>query len=267
MPFVAELFSAPVLERIQRRRRRTVTAVPFFEGLLTGQIDALVGSFSGEPEVHHPVRGRVKGAPAFARFVSDTTSWMAERDVTVEDVNFIVTPVGGVEEFTLLGDGMSMSMAITADLDRDARMSELRIYSVSTGDAYRARPPLLQPDPGVQVPDVVGDYQRALARGDVEAAVAAFEPDGSVSEPAGGPTHLGGDELRAHYEALFSDGGIALEHCAVIDDGRACALEYNVVARGRTELPPDAGAAVYVRGDSGKIAAARIYANRQRRTP
>ena len=54
-------------------------------------------------------------------------------------------------------------------------------------------------------------------------------------------------------------GGIPLEHCAVTDDGRACALEYNVVSWGRTELPPQAGIAVYVRGDSGKLAAARIY--------
>ena len=50
-----------------------------------------------------------------------------------------------------------------------------------------------------------------------------------------------------------------LEHCAVTDDGRACALEYNVVRRGRTELPPESGIAVYVRGPSGKLAAPRIY--------
>lgn len=39
----------------------------------------------------------------------------------------------------------------------------------------------------------------------------------------------------------------------------ACALEYNVVRWGKTELPPEAGVAVYVRGPSGKPAAARIY--------
>jgi SnoaL-like domain len=126
---------------------------------------------------------------------------------------------------------------------------------------HRVRPPLLQPDHDLHESDVVGDYQRALAAGDVDAAVAAFEPDGYVREPAGGAyTHRGTDELRALYELFFSNGGgIPLEHCVVIDDGRACALEYNVVAWGRTELPPEAGIAVYVRGDSGKLAAARIY--------
>jgi hypothetical protein len=91
--------------------------------------------------------------------------------------------------------------------------------------------------------------------------VATFEPDARAREPAGGRyVHRGLDGLRVFYARLFSnDGGIPLEHCALVDIGRACALEYNVVRWGRTELPPEAGVAVYVRGESGKLAAARIY--------
>jgi hypothetical protein len=267
MPWIPELFSALVLERMAERRRARLTAVPFFDGLLTGEIDALIGSFSGAPEVHHPVRGRVKGAAAFARFVTDMTTWMAERNATVEDVCFILTASGGVEEFVLHLDAdagrIELPFAIAADLDKDARMNELRIYFSGwplTG-GHGVRPPILQPDPGLHEPDVVGAYQQALAAGDVDAAVAAFEPDGYVREPGGRAyTHRGTDELRSLYELFFSNGGgIALEHCRVIDDGRACALEYNAVAWGRTELAPQAGIAVYVRGDSGKLAAARIY--------
>jgi len=91
--------------------------------------------------------------------------------------------------------------------------------------------------------------------------VAAFEPDAYAREPAGGGyIDRGHDGLRAFYEHLFSNGGgIPPEHCAVIDDARACALEYNVVRWGETELTPQAGLAVYVRGQSGKLVAARIY--------
>lgn len=72
-------------------------------------------------------------------------------------------------------------------------------------------------------------YQAALSAGDADAIVAA------------------------------NGGGIPLEHCTLTDDNHACALEYNVVRWGRTELPPQAGVAVYVRGQSGKLAAVRIY--------
>src|SRR5436190_13831832 len=251
----------------EERRLQQLVLVPFFRGLMTGELDALIGSFAGEPEVHHPVRGRIRGVPAFTRFVTDTRTWLADRNVTVDDVNILLAAPRGVEEVVLhldAGDGrIDLPVAIAADHDQDDRIVEFRMYfstwPLTGGHANRA--PLLQPDPELHEPDVVGDYQRALATGDVEAVLAAFEPDGYMREPAGGAyVHRGTDELRALYELFFSNGGgIPLEHCAVTDDGRACALEYNVVVWGRTELPPEAGVAVYVRGDSGKLAAARVY--------
>jgi SnoaL-like domain len=157
---------------------------------------------------------------------------------------------------------LEVPVAIVGD-KTDGQIDELRIYYSSwplTG-RHANRPPLLQPDPELRESDVVAEHQRALSVGDVDAIVAAFEPDGYAREPAGGQyIHRGTDGLRAFYELLFSnDGGIPLEHCALIDDERACALEYNVVRWGKTELPPEAGVAVYVRGQSGKLAAARIY--------
>jgi hypothetical protein len=120
---------------------------------------------------------------------------------------------------------------------------------------------MLQRSPEVRASDVVAEYQHALAAGDVDAIVATFEPDAYAREPAGGQyVHRGSDGLRALYEHLCSNGGgIPLEHCTMLDNGRACLLEYNVVRWGRTELAPEAGVAVYVRGQSGKLAAARIY--------
>ncbi len=268
MPWIPELFSAPVLQRIlDERRHERLSAVPYFDGLMTGELDALIGSFAGEPELHHPVRGRVRGAAAFAQFVTATKARMAARNVTVEDVNFIATPRRGIEEVILHLDSedrrIALPLALVADRTDDLRIVELRIYFSTwpLNGAHAMRPPVLQPDPDLHEDGVVGDYQRALAAGDVEAAVAAFEPDGYVREPAGGAhVHRGTDELRALFTRFFSNGGgIPLEHCAVTDDGRSCALEYNVVAWGRTQLPPEAGIAVYVRGDGGKLAAARIY--------
>jgi SnoaL-like protein len=268
MPWLPELFTAPALERIwEDERRRRLALVPFFAGVMTGETGALVESFAGAPELHHPVRGRVKGVPAFERFVSELRTWLAEHSATAEDVDFVLTPGCGVEELILHLDAdngrTELPVAVASDHDERGRIVEQRIYFSSwplTG-GHAIRPPVLQPRAGLDEPDVVGEYQRALAAGDADAVMAAFEPDASLREPAGPDhTHHGADELRALYERFFSNGGgIPLEQCAVTDDGRACALEYNVVAWGRTKLPPQAGLAVYVRGDSGRLAAARIY--------
>ena len=265
MPWLPELFSAPVLARMEWRDE--LVTVPFFDGLVAGELDALVGSFAGEPELHHPVRGRIRGARAFEAFVREMNAWLRARNVSVEDVEHVVRERRGFGEVVLHLDAetgpITLPVALVSDRARDGRIDELRMYFSSwplTG-RHANRPPLLQPDPKVRESDVVGEYQRALAAGNAEAIVAVFEVDGYAREPAGGEhVHKGHDGLRAFYQRLFSnDGGIPLEHCAVVDDGRACALEYNVVRWGKTELPPEAGIAVYVRGENGKLAAARIY--------
>ena len=215
--------------------------------------------------MHHPLRGRIKGARAFEAFVAETNAWIAQCNISIEDVEHVVTERRGFEEVVLHLDRerVDLPVAIVADRRPDGRIDELRMYYSSwplTG-RHANRPPLLQPDPELRESDIVAEYQRALTAGDVDAIMAAFEPDGYAREPAGGQyIHRGPAGLRAFYELLFSNGGgIPLEHCALIDDKRVCALEYNVVRWGRTELPPEAGVAVYVRGQSGKLAAARIY--------
>jgi hypothetical protein len=267
MPWAPELFSTSALQRIQGTSEHEFGEVPFFDGLMTGEFDALVGSFAGVPELHHPVRGRVKGVRAFRVYVTDTNEWLSERNASIEHVENVVVGRRGFGEAILhLDEGSSrvdLPVAITTDRHSDGGIDEVRMYYSSwplTG-RHANRPPLLQPDPELRESDVVGEYQRALAAGDADTIVALFEPDGYAREPAGGQyVHRGPDGLRSFYEYLFSnDGGIPLQHCAVIDDKRACALEYNVVRWGKTELPPEAGVAVYVRGQSGELAAARVY--------
>ncbi len=268
VPFMPELFSGPALARFyDKKRRDELEAVPYFDGLMAGEPDALVGSFAAEPELHDPVRGRVKGTRAFEAFVTEMNSWIARRDITVENVAHVVTKRHGFEEVILHLGGepgrVELPVAIVADREDDGHIDELRIYfSIwALTRRHANRPPLLQPDPELRAPDIVSEYQAALAAGDVDAIVAAFEPDGYAREPAGHEyLHTGPDGLRSFYQLMFSNaGGIPLERCALIDDRRACALEYNIVRWGKTELPPEAGVAVYVRGQSGKLAAVRIY--------
>jgi ketosteroid isomerase-like protein len=268
MPWAPELFSAPALAQIQERfRLEKLDVVPYFDGFLTGETDALIQSFAGEPEVHYPVRGRVKGARAFAAYATATKAWLDEREASIEHLGIVRTERRGFGEAVLRLTGeegrVDLPVAVVSDHRPDGSMEEVRVYYSSwqlTG-RHALRPPVLQPDPELRDSDVVGDYQRALAAGDLDAILASFEPDGYAREPAGADfIHRGPDGLREFYESFFSNGGgIPVEQCTLTDEKGICALEYNLTRWGRTELAPQAGVAVYVRGVSGKLAAARIY--------
>lgn len=268
MPWIPELFSASVLERLERKwELERLDAVPYYDGLMSGEHEALIRSFAGEPVLHDPRRGRVIGERAFEAYISELGSWLSRRNMTFDPVDHVFTEPRGFEEVVLHLDGeagpVDVPVAIVADRQSDGRLVELRIYHsiwALTG-RHLHRPPLLQRDPDLRTEGVVAEYQRALAAGGVDAILATFEPDGYAREPAGREyLHRGRDALRPFYERMFSNGGgIELEHCALVHDGRACALEYNVATWGRVTLPPEAGVAVYVEGENGRIAAARIY--------
>ena len=68
---------------------------------MAGETDALVKSFAGVPELHVPLRGRIKGARAFEAFVSETGSWLMQHDVSVEEVEHLIAERHGFEEVVL----------------------------------------------------------------------------------------------------------------------------------------------------------------------
>jgi hypothetical protein len=227
MPWLPEVFTAPVIEEIrEKRRRHELVAVPYFDGLLAGDPEPLVESFAGEPEVHDPVRGRVKGEAAFRSFVVDTHAWLQEHRVTVDDLEYVVHERHGFEEVLLHlatdGGPVDLPVAVVADRLADGRIVEVRVY-FSTGPVTgvrTSRPPLLQPDPGLRVPD------------DVTAG------------------------LVAHYAQQFGPGsGVTVEPCALVDGGRACSLEHNVRWSGEVQ----AAIACVDRGEDGRLGRIRVY--------
>ncbi len=268
MPWMPEFFSAPMAEaRRAAEAAHTNDAVPFYEGIMAEEPDALVRSFAGEPLVHDPRVGHVEGARGLRAYVSGTVAWLRERDAVVENVALTLTPNRTVEEVVLYlieaGRRVQLPVAVVTDRNPDRTIKTIRVYHSTwplTG-GHRVREPLLPLDPTVAAPDVVGEYQRALAAGDLEAVLAAYEDDAYVREPSGGEyVYRGKERLREVYSYMFANGGgIPVEHCAVTDDGVRCAIEYNCVRWGVTEIPPQAGVAVYERGPGGRLAAARIY--------
>ena len=269
MPWMPEVFTAPLAEaRRAEEAARTNDAVAYYEGILAEEPEALIRSFAGEPRVNDPRVGHVEGARRLRAFVSGTADWLRERDSVVENVALTRTQTRTVEEVVLhlIGDDggrVELPVAIVADRNPDRTLKTIRVYHSMwplTGE-HAVRPPLLPAEPGLHAEGIVGDYQRALAEGDLRGIVSSFDPDGYAREPSGGAyLHRGVEGLRTLYEHMFANGGgIPLEHCTVTDDGVRCAVEYNCVRWGVTDIPPQAGVAVYERGTSGLLSAARIY--------
>src|SRR6185295_18021313 len=111
VPWVPELFSAPALARVEDRlRQEELDTVPYYAGFLTGETDALVQSFAGEPEVHYPVRGRVRGERAFAAYAAATQAWLA--GASIEEVGLLSTERRSVGEAVLhlAGEGVRVDL-------------------------------------------------------------------------------------------------------------------------------------------------------------
>ena len=94
---------------------------------MAGEIDALVDSFAGEPELHHPVRGRIKGRRAFEAHVADMNAMLSGRNATVEERGHTVVEGCGFEEAVLHLDGgrgrVELPIAIVADQPSGRRLA------------------------------------------------------------------------------------------------------------------------------------------------
>jgi hypothetical protein len=236
------------------------TVQDIYPRLIEGDIGVL-SSFCERATVDSPLGS--KQLPP--EFVGETRAWLASHDARSEELRTTVTEGRIVHELTLWlaidGHECELPVLLVADIADDC-IRDLRVYH-STWPLYgthQLRPPVLaRYGISQEVPEPVGSYHRALSEGDAAAADATFEADGSAREPAGSAyLHTGADRAD-WYRLILSDGGIPLQLGSVIDDGVTVVYEYEVERWGSERLSPQAGAAAYTRGPSGKIASARIY--------
>lgn len=259
MPWFQEFSLGQALAHASPDQRR----LGFLEGIADRSANELCTSFRAVPLIDDPRYGRIDSQDAFRAYIADMKDWVAEQG-SVDPVALTESGTRRVEEVSvkLPGPHPELPVAVVTQLATDRRIAWVRVYHSLwplTG-GHRVRPPLLEPDASIVLDGAPDEYQRALAAGDADAIIAAFEPEGTVREPAGGPYSYRGAAHRAIYDTMFANGGgIPLQFCTVTDDGRRCAIEYNCVRWGKDAIPPQAGIAVYERGASGRLAAARIY--------
>ena len=132
MPWIPELFSASVRERLERKwELERLDLVPYYDGLMSGEHAALTRSFAGEPVLRDPRRGRVIGVQAFEAYVRELGSWLSEHNMSFDPVDHVFMEPRGFEEVVLHldaeGGRVEVPVAIVADRRSDGRLVELRI--------------------------------------------------------------------------------------------------------------------------------------------
>jgi SnoaL-like domain len=234
--------------------------------LHSGDPTRLIEAFPGGVTVDDPRAGRVEGQAALEDYCRESRAWLGERQAIARSLAVTngAKRLVGEFEVDLIQDGRAFTLPVAVVVEPDAAGRAVWIRSYHSHwpllGRHVIRSPLLPSDPDAVEADVVGEYQTALRSGDAAAWVGAFEPDGCFREPAGGEhRYCGTDALRELAAAFFARGGIILEHCTVTDDAVRTALEFNAVEWGGRRLPPQAGVAVYERGRTGRLAAARVY--------
>ncbi len=247
--------------------------------LVSAQADQLVRRLGDRATVDDPIFGRTTGMPALARYLDEVAAWLVKHEGTFDQAAFVTGSDRDVTEGTLSmtfeGRRVKVPVAVVAER-RPEREVEMRLYySTKPIKGTRAvRSPLLPKNDEVAVPVQVAAQLDALSRADIPAVLASFE-NGAKLRDAAGETHEKKDDggpLRAFYEKLCSTregsgvpapgsrgAGIEVLKGARADDGRICALEYTVVRVRGKNVPPQAGLAVYERGESGLLHSVRVY--------
>jgi hypothetical protein len=242
----------------------------YFPALVASAPGPLTQRLGDRATVDDPIFGRTTGMPALQRYLEEVAAWLGKHAATFDRVAFTMGSDRDVTEGTLGltfdGRRVSVPVAVVAER-RKEREVEVRLYYSTRpiNGTHAVRSPLLPQDDQIAVPPPIDAHRAALAKGDVQAIVASFEIGATLRNPAGEvfTREADGGSLKAFYERLFGAasgvGGVEVLNGGRADDGSTCALEYTIVKMRGKGVPAQAGLAVYERGDSGMLRAARVY--------
>lgn len=233
--------------------------VSLYPRLIDADLSA-VSAFAPKATVDSPYGGKQQPA----EFIAETHAWLERHQAVTEAIHTVETPNRVVHELTLRlvvdGETRELPVMLIADVADDC-IRDLRVYHSTwplTG-THLLRRPIMQYDLDEPPPEPVGTYHEALGEGDADKADWCFEPDGCVREPAGGEWVYCGEARTKWYRMILAEGPIVLHLATITDDGETVVYEYMADQWGEEPMTPQAGAAAYQRGESGKLVSARIY--------
>jgi|HubBroStandDraft_1064217.scaffolds.fasta_scaffold10703_4 hypothetical protein len=244
----------------------------YFPALLSAEAESLVRRLGERATLDDPLFGQTSGAIDLEKALKERAGWLTSRGASFANRGLVVGSDREVTEglLSMTSDGrpIVVPVAVLAEKRREREVVLRLYYSTRAFSETPAPRPSVLASEDVAVPPPVATHLEALARADLGAVIASFERDATLGAPDG--TSYGGSSSRpplsAYFEMLIAPGGdpkggTTLQGCARADDGNACALECTLVRfRGR-DVPAQPVLAVYERGDSGLLKAARLYGN------
>lgn len=229
--------------------------------------EALARRLGMRAGVEDPLYGRAAGLQEIEAQIAKLSGWLLERGAIYERQHFTTgvdrDVTEGVVAITLEQKTVELPVAVVAE-KRRSREVELRIYfsTLPIHGKFVPRATLVAPAADLPLPAQVSALVAALAKGSADDASAAFEEDGVLRDARGLQHAKAGGGLRDFFEKLLAGGafgGTTMAPGGSADDGRSCALEYTITTLNGREVPPQAGLAVFERGDTGLLRAARFY--------
>jgi hypothetical protein len=236
----------------------------YFTVLKKEDIDNLSSLLDEECILYAPLDGLIKGRNYIKKYIIEQKEWLNSKKARVDVINTIDSNNRIVIEFVIFYDKQEkpIELPVSAVLDIENKsINSIRIYHSTwpiTGKHIVIKP-ILQPEQ-LDEPDIISMYMQGIKNADKDFVLSLFEENAYVQEPSGSKfRHHGKSGREKFYNFTFRRGGVPLKHCTATYDGKHFAVEYIFDEWGDKKFEPQAGIAVYDIGESGKIAAVRIY--------
>jgi hypothetical protein len=238
---------------------------------LSSDTESLTRRLGDRATLDDPTFGVASDAAALRLILNDIAAWLAGRDATFDNEGLILGSdrevTEGLLSLTNEGQRVNVPVAVVAQKHREREVDVRVYYSTQALGRSPAHPNSTRPlDDDIVVAPPVATHLDALSRADLAGVIASFERGATMRGPDG--TSYGGSSGRPlgdYFGRLIGDrerdGGTTFLRNARADDGNACAVELTVVRVRGHDVPPQAALAVYERGESGLLKAARLYGN------
>ncbi len=237
----------------------------YFTVLKKEDIDNLSSVLNNESIMYTPFEGKIIGRNDIKNYFIEQKEWLNSKKAKIDVINTIDNNNRIVIEFVIFFNKQDepIELPVVAVLDIDnSSINSIRIYHSTwplTGK-HTVIKPILETEEILDEPDIISMYMQGIKNADKEFVLSLFEEKAYVQEPSGSKfRHQGKAEREKFYSYALDKGGVPLKHCTATFDGKHFAVEYVFDEWGNKKFEPQAGIAIYEIGESGKIAAVRIY--------